>query len=362
MPFLFIIVLITIFQRSNSSLNVSTIQKDLTNDNEKHYFAKNDVYFAIGLRGPNPEIILDPTYFTFEILQTNIYKDESFIGIQYNSTKIPFEFCGNNIPQIEKSLSSVTDFSKYICPTNRDFYVSSNFNSKSYEIIQLSFRKCTGLSWKSNAEIENAFTSHVIDFNIVSSYFDFSDYENPVHMYLQDLNHFYLMSDIYQELSYHIYQNQGILNDNLFLGSQGASNKINFYSIEKKCTNFGKANDLTGYLNIFINLDQQINQYKRTVYSFFDMLGFLGGIFGLMKSIAFVLVQFIVNRKFNLFVISKLSTVLHPDDLLNDKIENQMNFEAKKSIIDAKSSEYKKAKVAPLFDQRSNIQSQYSPK
>ena len=171
-----------------------------------------------------------------------------------------------------------------------------------------------------------------------------------------------MMSEIYQEASYHIYQNQGILNDNLFFGSQGASSKINFYSLEKKTVNYGQTNDLNGYLNIFISLDQQTNQYKRTVYSFVDMLGFLGGIFGIMKSIAFVLVQFIANRKFYLFAISNLSTVLHPDDLLNDKIENQMNFEANKSIIDAKSSEYKKAKVAPLFEQRSNIQSKYSPK
>ena len=219
-------LLITIFQRSNFSFYVSTIQKDLTNDNEKHYFAKNDVYFAIELRGPNPEIILDPTYFTFEILQTNIYKDKSSIANKYNSTKIQFEFCGNSIPQIAKSLSSVTDFSKYICPTNRDFFVRSNFNSKNCGIIQLSLHKCTGLSWKSNAEIENAFSSHVIDFNIVSSYFDFSDYENPVHMYPQDLNYFFMMSDIYQEAAYHVYQNQVILNDNLFLGSQGASNEI----------------------------------------------------------------------------------------------------------------------------------------
>ena len=134
-------LLITIFQRSNSNLNVSFIQKDLTNDNEKHYFAKNDIYFAIGLKGPNPEIILDPTYFTFEILQTNIYKDESSIGLKYNSTKIPFELCGNNIPQITKSFNNVTDFSKYICPKNRDFFVSSNFNSKNYEVIKLSFHK-----------------------------------------------------------------------------------------------------------------------------------------------------------------------------------------------------------------------------
>ena len=361
-------LLITIFQRSNSNLNVSFIQKDLTNDNEKHYFAKNDIYiyiyiyFAIGLRGPNPEIILDPTYFTFEILQTNIYKVEGPIGFQYNSTKIPFEFCGKNIQQITQSLINATDFSKYICPTNRDFFVSSNFNSKNYEIIQLSFHKWTGPSWKSSTEIENVFLNHNIDFSIVSSYFDFSDYENPVHLYLQDLNYFFIMSDIYQETSYHVFQNQGILNDNLFFGSQGASSKVNFYSIEKKYTNYGKTNAFNDYFNIFISLDQQVNQYKRTVYSFVDMLGFLGGIFGLMKSIAFVLVQFVANRKFYVFVISNLSSTLLPNDMPKDKIENQINFEANKNLKEAKSKGFIKAKVAPFIEPRSSNQSQFSPK
>ena len=354
-------LLITIFQRSNSNLNVSFIQKDLTNDNEKHYFAKNDIYFAIGLKGPNPEIILDPTYFTFEILQTNIYKDESSIGLKYNSTKIPFELCGNNIPQITKSFNNVTDFSKYICPKNRDFFVSSNFNSKNYEVIKLSFHKWTGSSWKSSAEIENALLSHNIDFSIVSSYFDFSDYENPVHLYLQDLNYYYF-SNIYQEATYHVYQNQGILNDNLFFGSQGASSKVNFYSIEKKYTNYGITNLFNDYFNLYISLDQQVNQYKRTVYSFVDMLGFLGGIFGLMQSVAFVFVQFVANRKFYLFVISNITNILLSDDLQNDKIENKMNFEANESRIKAKSSGFKKAKVAPLFEQRNNIQNRFIPK
>ena len=47
-------------------------------------------------------------------------------------------------------------------------------------------------------------------------------------------------------------------------------------------------------------------QYTRTVYSFFDMLGFLGGIFGLAHPVAFILVQFVANRQFYSFVISKV--------------------------------------------------------
>ena len=36
---------VTIVQRSNSTFSVTTFQRDLANDKEKHYFAKNDIFF-----------------------------------------------------------------------------------------------------------------------------------------------------------------------------------------------------------------------------------------------------------------------------------------------------------------------------
>ena len=58
-------------------------------------------------------------------------------------------------------------------------------------------------------------------------------------------------------------------------------------------------------------------------------------------------------------LISNLSAILLTDDLPNDKIENQMNFEVNKNRVRAKSRGFKKAKVTPLFEQRNNIQSQF---
>ena len=196
------------------------------------------------------------------MLQINYYRQNTSFGFQYNSTKIPLELWGNNIPQISKGLNNSTDFSKYLCPKSRDFFVKSNFNSKNYQVIQLSFHKWTGPSWKSSAEVENVLLNNNIDFSIVSSYFDFNDYENPVHSYLQDLNYYYMMSNLYQEATYHIYQNQGLLNDNIFFGSQAASNQIRFYSIERKYTNYGVTSLFNDYFNIIISLDR-VNLLKR---------------------------------------------------------------------------------------------------
>ena len=80
-------LIITIVQRNNSTFSVTTFQKDLTNDSEKHYFAKNDIFFNFKLFGPNPEILLDSTYFNLQIRQYNYFRDNSKYGNSYNYTK-----------------------------------------------------------------------------------------------------------------------------------------------------------------------------------------------------------------------------------------------------------------------------------
>ena len=124
---------------------------------------------------------------------------------------------------------------------------------------------------------------------------------------MQDLNYFYLVSNLYQEVGYFAKRNKAILDDNILFGSLGMSDEIDFYSLDRKTSNIGNIN-LTGqYLNIIIALDQQISNYNRAVYSFFDMLGLLGGIFGLIHSVGFVLVRFVSSKQFYSFIVANLT-------------------------------------------------------
>ena len=67
-----VLLIVTIINRSNLTFSLTTIQKDLTIDEEKHYFAKNDIFIGLSLIGPNPEILLDHSYFTLEIDRDSI--------------------------------------------------------------------------------------------------------------------------------------------------------------------------------------------------------------------------------------------------------------------------------------------------
>ena len=137
---------VTIVQRSNSTFSVTTFQRDLANDKENHYFAKNDIFFNLKLYGPNPEILLDPTYFNLQISQAKYYRDYNKYGVSTQFTDIPFEYCGDNVPQVEKDINDGQYYSKYICLKSKDFYVRSNSIYKNNEAIEIDINKCTGAS------------------------------------------------------------------------------------------------------------------------------------------------------------------------------------------------------------------------
>ena len=62
--------------------------------------------------------------------------------------------------------------------------------------------KCSGSNWKTDSEIGSVLNSHYVDVAVVSTLFDFNDYESPTHNYLQDVNYISLISGMCQILQY----------------------------------------------------------------------------------------------------------------------------------------------------------------
>ena len=176
-----LLLTITIFQRGNVSTGINNIFKDLTNDETKHYFAKNNVYFALKLYGPHPEKLLDPSYFNLEFLQVNRIKTADSNSFSVLSTPIEYEYWGNKFPHVQEPIYSKVGLSTYIWPKNTDFYLRANFKSINYAIIQVNLVKWNGSQWKSDDEINSVLNTHYIDFEITSAYLDFNDFDNPVH-------------------------------------------------------------------------------------------------------------------------------------------------------------------------------------
>ena len=63
----------------------------------------------------------------------------------------------------------------------------------------------------------------------------------------------------------YVKQNQVFLSDSIWLGSQGSTSELSFYSIEKIQTILSDSNYDNSYMQVFISLSQQIDQSQRTV-------------------------------------------------------------------------------------------------
>ena len=107
----------------------------------------------------------------------------------------------------------------------------ANFDSDNFELIQITVAKWIGNNCKTISEIEKVMNTHNIDLALISSFFNFDDYENPINYYLQDINLFTLVSTLGLKTRYQIRQNQATLNDDIFFGSQGSSEVIDFYIV-----------------------------------------------------------------------------------------------------------------------------------
>ena len=211
-----IILTITIFQRDNTSTNVNSTIKDITNDQNKHYFTENGgTYFAIKLQGPTPEKLLDSSYFTFQLLQNSYIKQNNSQGFSFSSTPIEYEYCRDKFPHVDKATYDKAGLAEYICPKNSNFFVRANFNSDNFEVIQVNVLKWSSSSCKSDDEINKVLNTHTLQLAILSSYIDFDDYKTPLHYYLQDLNFLGLIPTLSLKTQYKIRLNTAEFSDSL---------------------------------------------------------------------------------------------------------------------------------------------------
>ena len=265
------------------------------------------------------------------------FKDNNSLGYSVRTTEIEYEIWGDRYPYSQKEIYDRIGLSTFICPKGADFFVRSNVNSDNFQAIQISISRWSISNWKSSSEIQTILKTHYVNLAILSSYFDVNDYESPIHHYLQDKNIFYFTTYVSQRIEYKIKQNQLFLSDSIWFGSQGYSSEINFYSIDKGETIISDTTLDNSYMQFFIFLDQQIDQNQRTVYSFLDMLGYLGGIFGVLFKLGMIIVGTISNKS---FYASMLPTLFHEDS--NQK-------------CDSIHKTFKKNKSMDLFQRKSSI-------
>lgn len=140
---------------------------------------------------------------------------------------------------------------------------------------------------------------------MVNAYFDFEDYESPIKTFYEDINFFYLNPEQFLFRQVKIKPNRYESNNNLFYNS--FADKGSFYSIGRSDSSNNVYNASDGViLNYVFILSQEYDLYERSVFTLFDMLGLLGGVYEICIITGCFLVKTLTKRLFYSSLLSNL--------------------------------------------------------
>lgn len=130
---------------------------------------------------------------------------------------------------------------------------------------------------------------------IENAYVDFGDFESPIGTFFDDRNIFKLDPTFTKDINIYLRQNELDAQDAFFQFS--SPEKDSFWSVDRREQDFSGFNGYN-YITVDIQLDPQKDSYSRTVYSFFDLTGQVGGVFEILTLSFGLMVGFITKRIF----------------------------------------------------------------
>ena len=294
--------------------SVTRTIKDLGRDPTKHYIGKGTFAIALSMYNFYDKInYLDQADMFTVSFQNTIMTLNSEGDVRIKSTEIPHGNCGDSFPLKDKELYDRIRIQNAICPLSDDYFLSSNFLGDEMSIFEIKVSKCTNTTennnfWKSDEEIDSALQNINFIAYIISTYFDFNDYENPIKTYVDDTDYFNIRStSLYYDYEVKVQQNHAYMIDNPFFDF--GYKKVSFYNADSRSMITNSIGNQREFLSLSIKMDNTSDEYERVVYSFLDMFGFLGGLFDFMYFIGYFWTQYFSNTLFFNNIFSKIYQV-----------------------------------------------------
>ena len=304
-------------QKLDQNKSTNRVIKNLYNDTSEHYIGKSTFGIALGYTsseklGLAPEYLLDESYFVIEA--RNMHYDTTKESSSINYTSIPYGLWDHdNFLEQDKQELSLMNIENYTCLQNDDYFLRSDLSSQISSNVGITIYRCnetnTDVECKSTEEIDSAISNGILNIRTLSGYFDSNDYKTPIKTYLNDYDVITLNPDSYQSYELKVQQDEALLSDNVIFSSGYESHK--FYSLKDPIyriySNTLSQNNIVAF--IFIEMSRESIQYERAVYTFFDMFGFLGGLFDAWYFIGFIFVGCFNDKYYKQTILSKLYQV-----------------------------------------------------
>lgn len=110
---------------------------------------------------------------------------------------------------------------------------------------------------------------------VVNSYLDFTDYNDPIKHYVDDIHFFEIEHDRHKKANVFVMKGEVDLEDSLF--QVGNSRQGNFAMVETT-RNYDDAVTDSTLATIYFRIDSKYYIYSRDVYTVLEFLGDIGGL------------------------------------------------------------------------------------
>ena len=208
-------------------------------------------------------------------------------------------------------------------PKNESLDVILFQGGEDYRKFIISFEKCSEYTSSNCADdqtMEELVPSTRIRYHLKSKYFDFTDIDNPVKFFAREeiaYMQFYTTKISYMTIK----KNEYHLVDDPFGFSEEDGT---FYSFDRFQNDIIDQKRIEGYYKSVyafgeFSISEEIEIYERSVFSFLDLTGQIGGIYELLEVLAGIFVGYYNTKLFNYTFINKYNSVMAE----NDKKENE---------------------------------------
>ena len=224
---------------------------------------------------------------------------------------IPLIECGTEYFNFDQAEVQANGIDSFLCPQEIKYVLQGNSIASSFRFFDLNITKCTNgtiedVTWQSEEDIEEALMGAELNIALVNSYFDFEDYNKPIQTYLDDRFKYNLVSDIERFITIYVQENEAETNDNYFqYSSDGKSSDfVSVNRVDKELRDAGDSSSLV--MSTRFVKDYNYDSYERQVFSAFELIGSLGGLFEIFTILGGALVGTFGNMLFNYSIIKSL--------------------------------------------------------
>jgi hypothetical protein len=234
--------------------------------------------FADTSKNYEDNILLDPTYFDTKFVLMSKYmedgisvrKNEEYTMERWNYT-YPSHYTDKNTNQ--------ENLDEFYWANADEYPLQGNHDADKFKNIKITIDKCSGDSWKTDAEIEAAMAATDVILTIPSFYFDTDSFGNPITVSKSFRMKYSLTTIFYQQVIVETSINTAETYDS-YINTISPTN-YEYMRVEDFYTKV-LAPESTGIIEFKVALSLNTLKIERKVYSFYEILGQIGGVMAIL--------------------------------------------------------------------------------